>query len=229
MKLARFPFSFLLLVVLPLAACDSVADLSDNEGASAYETGLRGGEEADPREPSTRAKVCPCFNRQSLADVPAVFATTTDRSAPSPYLFFDVFNYYGLDNRRTEVRSTWRTTEGTFEEVAAVYITPGEDELHLICFRQEVVRQPGDLDLTYAYETLAPTVEEAEACRQDLEAFVSKREPCQGAACDIPYSKEQLDPTYPPYNDEGFRTPDSVLDQMRLEVERVSRMLRLPA
>lgn len=221
------PFALLLTVAFTLSACDSVADLSYDDRTSAHDADRHQQPGADQPQPVPSA-TCPCFSKQSLAATPEVFSTI-DAAPGTPYLFFDVFNYYGLDPRRTEVRATWQTNEGLFEEVAAVYITPGSDALHLICFSQEVVRDPYEGDLTYRYDTQSPTIEEAEACRQDIIAFVDEREPCQGAACGIQYSKEQMDPDYPPYNDEGYRTPDPVLDEMRREVERVGRMLQLPA
>lgn len=220
-------FALLFTAVFALSACDSVADMSYDEGVPTHDTSLRQNRDDAQRRPVPRA-TCPCFNRQTLANVPDMFTSIAGVSS-DPYLFFDVFNYYDLDARRTEARSTLRTGEGTFEEVAAVYITPDNDGLHLICHRQEVIRDTAVGDLTYRYETLSPTVEEAEACRQDITAFVGEQEPCQGAACGIPYSKGQLDPDYPPYHDEGFRTPNSILDTMHRKIEDVSRMIRLPA
>lgn len=146
------------------------------------------------------------------------------------YLFFDVFNYYGLDARRTEARALVSTPAGPLEEVAAVYITTaGDGELALLCHRQDVVYDPISGEPAYRYTTLAPTVEEAEACRRDVVAAVGGQEPCQGAACGIEYSKGQLDPSYPPYHDDNLRTPESLLDTIRERVEAVRQVLRLPA
>ena len=82
---------------------------------------LAGGAVLDERcRPVAPVAACACFTADSLA-APVAGA------APAPYVFFDVFNYYGEDPRRTEIRSTLSTDAGTFEEVAAVYITPTGD------------------------------------------------------------------------------------------------------
>ena len=219
----RFPLALLFSTALLLSACDVVDVPSDQ---ASYAVSPSANAEAASRMAPVPAASCPCFSRQSLGDSPVV-SQHRGVGVPTPYLFFDAFNYYGLDMRRTEVRATIHSKEGTFEEVAAVYITPDNDGLHLICTRQELVRHPASGDLTYRYQTLSPTVDEAEACRQNLAGFVAEREPCQGAACGIPYSDAQLDPDYPPYHDGNFDTPKPVLDEMRLEIERVNRMLQV--
>ena len=224
----RSPLALLVTTALLLSACDAVVDVSPDQHATAYRSGTASPSDAVSRVPAPSAASCPCFSGASLADTPAVLSTRSGGDN-DPYLFFDAFNYYGLDARRTEVRSTFSTREGTYEEVATVYITPDNEGLHLVCFRQDVFRHEASGALTYRYQTLSPTVVEAEACRQDLVKFVGERESCQGAACGIPYSEAQLDPGYPPYNDGTFDTPKSVLDVMRLEVERVGRMIQVPA
>ena len=219
----KTPLALLFTTALLLSACDAVVDVSADRDVVAYAAS-----DVASRAPAAPSASCSCFNRASLAATPSIL-TQGNGGETSPYLFFDAFNYYGLDARRTEVRSTFQSREGMFEEVAAVYITSDNEGLHLICTRQEVVRHPASGDLTYEYETLSPTVEEAEACRQEIVAFVGEREPCQGAACGIPYSDALLDPEYPPYNDGNFDTPETVLEAMRLEVERVGRMIQVPA
>jgi hypothetical protein len=223
----RFPLALLFSTALLLSACGAVVDVPSDQGAAGYAVSPASdaASQMQPAAPVPAAS-CPCFSRSSLSDSPIV-SQYRGVGVPAPYLFFDAFNYYGLDMRRTEVRATIHSEEGTFEEVAAVYITPDNDGLHLICTRQELVRHQDSGDLTYRYQTLAPTVDEAEACRLDLAGFVGEREPCQGAACGIPYSDAQLDPDSPPYHDGNFDTPKSVLNEMRLEVERVSRMLQV--
>lgn len=226
----RTPLALLFTTALLLSACDAVVDVAPDRGASAYgaatfDDALRAPTAADAEAPVAS---CPCFDRRSLVTTPVVSPNRGD-GVPMPYLFFDVFDYYGLDARRTEMRSMVHSNEGTFEEVAAVYITPDNDGLHLICTRQELVREVPSGDLTYSYETLAPTAAEAEACRQDIANFVAERETCQGAACGLPYTDAQLDPAYPPFNDDQFNTPKSVLEDMRREVERVGRMLQVLA
>jgi hypothetical protein len=173
---------------------------------------------------------CPCFSRSSL---------TNDRRALSAnqlneadfYLFFDVFDYYGLDPRRTEARAVVSTPDGLYEEVASVYITTGAgpDDTHLICHRQEIVAHPVTGEPTYHYETLAPSVAEAEACRQAIVAAVGTETTCQGPACGVPYSEGQLSPDFPAYGDEAYRTPESLLDAIEQEIEEVGRMIKLPA
>jgi hypothetical protein len=217
----------LLVAVSVLAACNPATDVATDElGAyvAAPPLSIQDGKTADPGSVS-----CPCFSRRSLAGVDGMISSEGIDVADY-YLFFDVFNYYGLDARRTEARALVSTPAGPFEEVAAVYITSGNDEdLFLICHRQEVVVDPMTGAPEYHYETLAPTVEEAEACRRDLYAEVATEESCQGPACGIEYSKEQLDPDYPPYHDGNLRTPESLLDTIRERVETVGQLLRVPA
>lgn len=175
--------------------------------------------------PVQPVEACPCFTAEGLGEG---FAG----APPQPYVFFDVFSYYSEDPRRTEVRSTLSTEAGLFEEVAAVYITPTGDPampLAPLCFHQDVVAGPVTGEPVYTYDTVGLTIGEAEGCRRALYAFAESAEPCQGAACGIPYTDEQLDPDYPPYHDEGFRTPDSVLDAMRAKIDAVRRQLAPPA
>jgi len=210
-----------------VSACNPVTDFATDEqgvGTTAPVPSIEDGEVVDEGDVS-----CPCFNRRTLAGVDGM-VSAEGTAVADYYLFFDVFNYYSLDARRTEARALVSTPEGPLEEVATVYITSGNDEdLFLICHRQEVVPDAVTGELAYRYETLAPTVEEAEACRRDLNAVVASQEPCQGPACGIEYSKEQLDPNYPPYHDGNFRTPEPLLDTIRERVEAVRQLLRLPA
>ena len=226
MKPVFFPLVFLVTASI-LAACNPVTDVATDEqgiGTTAPAPSIEEGETVDEGDVS-----CPCFSRGSLSNADQMLAAEGD-VAPDYYLFFDVFNYYGLDSRRTEARGLVSTPDGPLEEVATVYITSGsEDELFLICHRQEVVRHPATGESSYRYETLAPTIEEAEACRRDLNAVVASQEPCQGPACGIEYSKEQLDPSYPPYHDDNFRTPEPLLDTIRERVEAVGQLLQAPA
>ena len=231
MKPVFFPL-VLLAAVTALAGCNPATDFTTEERA-AYANSVRATEAAVSVQTDTevrqRGASCPCFSRGSLSNTDRMLASEAD-GASDYYLFFDVFNYYGLDARRTEARALVSTPDGPLEEVATVYITSGsEDELFLICHRQEVVQHPISGESSYRYETLAPTVEEAEACRRDLNAVVASQEPCQGPACGIEYSKEQLDPNYPPYHDGNFRTPASLLDTMRERVAAVEQLLQLPA
>lgn len=176
-------------------------------------------------EPVQPVEACPCYSAESLGEA-------FGDAPPQPYLFFDVFSFWSEDPRRTEARATMSTEFGEFEEVAAVYITPtGAPDAPLapLCTRQDVVADPVTGEPTYAYETLSVSIAEAEGCRRALYAFAEDDQTCEGAACGIPYSDEQLDPDYPPYHDDGFRTPDSVLDAMRARIANVQQRLALPA
>ena len=175
--------------------------------------------------PIVEAAVCPCY---SSADLGAPLGSAT----PQPYVFFDVYRYYSEDLRRTEVRSTLNTGDGLFEEVAAVYITPTGDPaepLAPLCFRQDVTEGPVTGEPVYTYETRSLTIPEAEACRQQVYAFAEPTEPCQGGACGLPYTEAHLDPDFPPYHDDGFRTPTPVLDALRARVEAMRQRLTIPA
>lgn len=225
--------SFVLLAaVAALAACNPATDFAaeDLNSLDAAQRSARPAETSHLGEMRTASGAsCPCFDRSSLSNSDRILTADGDLGSDY-YLFFDVFDYYGLDARRTEARALVSTPAGPLEEVASVYITSGsEDDLFLICHRQEVVQHSISGEPSYRYETLAPSVEEAEACRRAIYASVGEQEPCQGAACGIEYSKEQLDPTYPPYHDGNFRTPGTLLDAMRQQVEAVEQMLRLPA
>lgn len=224
--------SLALFAATALAACNPATDFAADERA-ALGNAQRSARPAEARSPAhvrtASGASCPCFSRGSLSNDDRMLEAGGDQ-ASDYYLFFDVFNYYGLDARRTEARALVSTPAGPLEEVASVYITSGDEgELFLICHRQEVVQDPTSGEPSYRYETLAPSVEEAEACRREVYASVGEQEPCQGPACGIEYSKEQLDPNYPPYHDGTFRTPEALLDAMRQEIEAVGRMLRLPA
>ena len=238
MKSASLRFVLLVAVATALAGCDPASTFAHEAGVSAAPASARG-ERVQPTGgragdafglASSPGRSCPCFSRASLSNDDKVL-TTASSAASDYYLFFDVFNYYGLDARRTEARALVSTSAGLLEEVAAVYITygSGPDELHLICHRQEVVQDPISGEPSYRYETLAPSVEQAESCRQAIVASVGDQEDCQGAACGIPYVKEQLSPDYPPYHDGFYRTPDALLDAMQRKVEEVGRMLQEPA
>lgn len=186
-----------------------------------------GGEvlDRDCRPVSAPAATCPCYAADDLAG-------TLAGAAPQPYVFFDVYNFYHEDERRTEARATLATEFGLFEEVAAVYITStGDPEAPLapLCFRQDVVADDAG-DPAYTYETLALTIAEAEACRSELYAYAeAEGQDCEGGACGLPYTEEHLDPDFPPYHDEGFRTPTPVLDALRARIEAVRERLVLPA
>ncbi len=187
---------------------------------------LAGGSVLDDQcRPVQQAVACACFTADSLA-------TPLAGAAPAPYVFFDVFNYYDEDPRRSEVRSTLSTDAGAFEEVAAVYITPTGDPdapLAPLCFYQDAVLDGITGEPTYTYTTRGLSIPEAESCRMEIEAFADGQQTCQGAACDMPYTDEQLDPDYPPYHNDGYRTPDSVLDAMQARIEAVRERLTLTA
>lgn len=236
MKPAFFQVFLFILITLALSACDPASDIAADEFASATVQATAQG--AAPSVDKRMTEVfalpeapasCPCFSRSALANEDGDLSGS-GASASDFYLYFDVFNYYGLDARRTEARALVSTPAGPLEEVASVYITygSGPDDLHLICYRQEVVRDP-DGAPAYRYETLAPSIEEAEACRRNIVSAVDGQEPCQGAACGIPYAKEQLNPDYPAYHDDFYRTPEHLLDAMRQKVEDVQQMLHVPA
>ena len=166
---------------------------------------------------------CTCFDAADLS------ASLLDAS-PTPFLFFDVFDYYGEDPRRTEVHATVSTSAGEFEEVAAVYITPtGKDAAPLVplCYRQDVVLDPYSGEPEYVYTTREVSIDAAESCRLEIEAFVGEAEACQGGACDMPYTEEQLDPAYPPYHDGDYRTPAPVLDAIQARLEAVRARLEV--
>lgn len=240
MKPGTLQLALFIVITLAFAACDPASEFAHEEigSASAAPASARG-ERAQPDGvrtgeafglASSPGASCPCFSRASLSNDDRIL-TAESNAASDYYLFFDVFNYYGLDARRTEARALVSTPAGLMEEVAAVYITSGSgpDDLHLICHRQEVMQHPVSGEPSYRYETLAPSVEQAESCRQAIVASVGDQESCQGAACDIPYSKEQLSPDYPPYHDDFYRTPEALLDAMQRKVEEVGRMLQVPA
>ena len=214
MKLSPNALVLLLAASLSLVGCDAVTGVQPGE-ASAYAAtdAVTSAQRAAPGQAA-----CPVYDRRSLsmADVAAV---TRKGDTVVPQLYFDVFDYYGLDPRRTEVRSTVHTNEGTFEEVATVYIAEANGELHLLSSLQEVVRHPLSGRFEYDYRTVELTADEAEACRRELDAFVGKRQRCQGAACGQPYTGGQLYREYPAYHDESLRTPDVVLDELLREVK----------
>lgn len=175
--------------------------------------------------PVVTVAACPCY---AAADLGAPFGS----AAPQPYVFFDVYGYYSEDVRRTEARATLHTEAGLFEEVAAVYITSTGDPstpLAPLCYRQDVTEHPVTAEPVYTYETRSLTIAEAEACRLEIYASAEAEEPCQGSACGLPYTEEHLDPDFPPYHDEGFRTPTPVLDALRARIEAVRLRLALPA
>ena len=236
MKPALFQVLLFIVITVALGACDPAAHVAADELApSTVEVATQRGvssngiQRAEAFDARTAPASCPCFSRSALTNEDGTMSGSGG-TASDFYLYFDVFGYYGLDARRTEARALVSTPAGPLEEVASVYITygSGPDDLHLICYRQEVTRDPAGAP-TYRYETLAPTVEEAEACRQDIVAAVADHAPCQGAACGLPYSKEQLNPDYPAYNDDLYRAPKHLLDALRQEVEGVQQMLHVPA
>jgi hypothetical protein len=182
-------FSLLVAAAL-LVGCDSASpalfDADPPAGAQASDRGS-----VERRAPAGVG--CPCFTARDL--------TRPMDAGPEPYLFFDTFNWWGLDYRRTELRSTL-TVDGTaVERVASVYITPGTPGSHfaLICHRQDVERSPDGDGFDYVYVTHEPGLEAAEACRQAIYAAASGVE-CQGPACGLAYEKGQLYPDYPAYD-----------------------------
>jgi hypothetical protein len=182
-----------LFLVLSLSGCDSASydSLDLNPAAD---------QRADARTQVERraggGSACPCFSVRDLI-------RPIDASAPEPYLFFDTFNWWGLDARRTELRTLTDVDGQPVEEVASVYITPGTaaSPLVLMCHRQDVRTDPFGDGVEYTYTTIEPSLEEAEACRRAIYAAASGIQ-CQGPACGLPYEKGQLDPSYPGYNDE---------------------------
>ena len=142
--------------------------------------------------------------------------------------FFDAFDYYGEDPRRTEVHATVSTSAGEFEEIAAVYITPtgdADEPLVPLCYRQDIVIDSDSGEPEYVYTTHEVSIDAAESCRLEIEAFAGQAEACQGGACDTPYTEEQLDPTYPPYHDADYRTPVPVLDAIQARLQSVRARL----
>lgn len=216
-----------LVAAIAVAGCNPATDfVNDDRGVDATEPELS---IVDSATASRDDVSCPCFSQKSLTSVDGLVSAEGIEVADY-YLFFDVFDYYGLDARRTEARALVSTPEGLLEEVASVYITSGNDEdLFLICHRQEVVIDPITGEMAYRYETLAPTVDEAESCRRDIYDVAGSQESCQGPACGFEYTKEQLDPNYPPYHDGNYRTPKTLLDTIRERVEAVGQLLQLPA
>lgn len=224
--------------ILESAWADREVSLCHATGAGSYErvavaqsalrTHLRHGDEIaggsvldDRCAPVAAVASCTCFDAADLA------ASLAD-AQPVPYVFFDVFGYYGEDPRRTEVRSTLDTSTGRFEEVASVYITPTGDPtepLVPLCYRQDVRPEVATGEPEYVYTTREVSIPEAEACRIEIEAFAAEAETCQGEACRIPYAEEQLDPAYPPYHDTGYRTPYPVLDALKVRIEAVAARL----
>jgi hypothetical protein len=135
---------------------------------------------------------CPCFT-------PSDLAVSYGQSEVLPYLFFDTFNWYGQDNRRTEVRWFVDVDGMAREGAASVYITPGlHDNLVPICHLQSIQEDPLSGEAEYVYVTKEPSIAQAEACRQVLYAFAGDLE-CQGPACGMAYSRAQLDPDYTHY------------------------------
>jgi hypothetical protein len=59
---------------------------------------------------------CPCFGAIDLARPVA-------GAVPSPFLYFDALDWYGIDPRRTEIRSARPVYGGTANEMAVVYLT----------------------------------------------------------------------------------------------------------
>lgn len=164
--------------------------------------------------PDPRPAICPCF---TASDLTAPYGSST----PEVHLFFDTFNWWGLDYRRTEIRSIVEADGTSVEEVAAVYITPvAEAELALMCHRAGV--REGDDGVDFYYVTHEPSIREAEVCRQLIYAFAADV-PCEGPACGLPYTRDQLDPDYPGYD------PDQAQPRLHLDIrdriERTSRML----
>jgi hypothetical protein len=217
-------FALLIAVAAAFAGCDPASGLvhSEYESATAPSDGADHADAATPTHSDGLAPAqtpCPCFGSKSFASFD-----------PAYYLFFDTFNYYGLDARRTEARGLVSTPAGPLEEVASIYITYADQgELALICHRQSVVTDPTTGEPTYEYGTLAPSIEQAESCRRALYASVGAQEPCQGGACGFEYTKEQLDPSYPPYHDGDLKTPKTLLDAMQKRVADVGRLLQRPA
>lgn len=181
---------------------------------------LAGGAVLDAQcQPVTPPSSCVCFSAADLAEPLA-------GAAPAPYVFFDVFDYYGEDPRRTEVRSTLSMGHGEFEEVAAVYITPTDDAdapLFPFCFSQNAVLDSENGGVAYDYTTRALSISEAESCRLEIEMFAESETTCQGGACDLPYMQEQLDPAFPPYHEAGYRTPPPILDAIQAEIASVRK------
>ena len=179
----------------------------------------------DACQPVIVTAACGCFAAEDLA-------APLDGAQPLSYLFSDVFNYYNEDARRTELRSTISTDTGLLEEVASVYITATGDPaapLMPLCFRQDATLDAMPGAPIYTYTTREVSIDEAEACRLDMESVAEGQQTCQGGACDLPYTEEQLDPSYPPYHDGGYDTPGSVLDAMRARIDAVRVRLALPA
>jgi hypothetical protein len=154
---------------------------------------------------------CPCFTARELAEP---FA----ESHPDPHLYFDTFNWYGLDYRRTEVRSIVQADGLAVEEVASVYITPGTPERHALMCHRASVHPDSDQGIDYRYVTKEPTVAEAEVCRRILDAFAGELD-CLGPACDLAYSEEQLDPNYEAYTD--WRPQASINSQLQHATEQM--------
>lgn len=182
--------SLLVFAALLLAGCDA----QSTDGFDPAAPGLQSEPRADV-ERRTAATSCPCFSVRDLV-------RPIDASSPEPYLFFDTFNWWGLDYRRTELRTLTAVDGAQIEEIASIYITPGTSAAHfaLICHRQDARPDPYGDGVEYVYTTIEPDLEEAESCRQAIYAAAKELE-CQGPACGLVYDKAQLYPDYPAYND----------------------------
>jgi len=193
-----------LVCALGLTSCDSLTETAymadETATASRVPAGDRSGRPLMPVTAGafSEAAACPCFSAAALA-------APVHGAVPAPHLLFDTFNFWNEDYRRTEVRATVAVGGGTYEEVGAVYIPRGIPALPLpvMCFRQDV-HEDGD-DWAVSYRTVEVSVAEAEACRQEAYAFADGL-PCQGGACGLPYTADQLDPNYPEYDADWRRS-----------------------
>lgn len=181
---------------------------------------LPGGPELDATcRPYATAATCSCFTAAELA-APVLGQT------PEPYLFFDTYDYWGEDHRRTEVRAMLTLGGRLLEEVAALYVTYGSEAepRPVQCWRQDVVPDPEhEVGWRMTSETTALTLAEAEACRRELYAFAAAL-PCQGPACGAPY-QEALGS--PPVAHRDLLPLHVELDRQRATVDpRVSRFYR---
>jgi len=160
---------------------------------------------------------CPCFTARDLA-------RSVEGSAPTPFLYFDTFNWYNLDPRRTEVRSAVTVDGALAENVAAMYITHGTGpELIPFCHRRGFADGPNPGETSFVSLTRQPRISEAETCRRILDAFAGDLN-CQGPACGLPYTRAQLDPNYPAYNDDMLLQP-GLHDDIRRTIADAARMM----
>lgn len=171
-------------ICLPASAATAAVHVDRDTAGRMIASGARlaGGATYDGAcRPLPSRVACPCYSATDLA-------TPVNGGPPAPFLYFDALDWYGQDDRRTEIQSVVHVNGGTTHTVAAVYLSRSVDgEPMPYCHYRGYRPGPSPGSAVFVSTTRGVSIPQAEICRRAIDAFAGDF-PCQGPACGLPYA-----------------------------------------